>query len=177
MIKPLEILREYYKPGSRAYEILVRHSEQVAEKALRAAEKVQSLNPDLDFILEASMLHDIGIYLTDDCSIEEIGFRKGEYKLPDVTVRMNKDLPKVTLLGTGGTVASRLDYRTGAVLPAFTPQELFSAVPELMDICQLTPKKIYGILSENFKPEFWVKTAQAVMKEFDNGADGVIIGH
>ncbi|MHA1441299.1 MAG: Glu-tRNA(Gln) amidotransferase subunit GatD [Candidatus Heimdallarchaeota archaeon] len=86
-------------------------------------------------------------------------------------------LPKVTLLGTGGTVASRLDYRTGAVLPAFTPEELFSAVPELIDICNLTPKKIYSLLSENFQPEFWVKTADAVMKEFKDGADGVIIGH
>ena len=128
-------------------------------------------------VIKVDTGYNIGIYLTDDCSIEEIGFKKGEYKLPDVSVRMNKNLPKVTLLGTGGTVASRLDYRTGAVLPAFTPQELFSAVPELMDICQLTPKKIYGILSENFKPEYWVKTAQAVMKEFENGADGVIIGH
>jgi len=128
-------------------------------------------------VIKVDTGYNIGIYLTDDCSIEEIGFQKGEYKLPKVNVKFNTELPKVTLLGTGGTVASRLDYRTGAVLPAFTPEELFSAVPELMNICQLTPKKIYGILSENFKPEFWVKTARAVMKEFENGADGVIIGH
>jgi len=50
-------------------------------------------------------------------------------------------------------------------------------VPELIDICNLTPKKIYSLLSENFQPEFWVKTADAVMKEFKDGADGVIIGH
>ncbi len=40
----------------------------------------------------------------------------------------------MTLLGTGGTIASRLDYRTGAVIPAFTPGELYGAVPELADI-------------------------------------------
>ncbi|MHA1518637.1 MAG: Glu-tRNA(Gln) amidotransferase subunit GatD [Promethearchaeota archaeon] len=121
--------------------------------------------------------YNVGIKITDETTIEELGYRKGEYKLPSVDVKINPDLPKVSLLGTGGTVASRLDYRTGAVLPAFTPEELFSAVPELMKICNLTPKKIYGILSENFKPEFWIKTAQEIMKEFKDGANGVIIGH
>lgn len=128
-------------------------------------------------VIKVDTGYNVGIKITEDVSIEEIGYRKGEYKLPQVEVKFKPDLPKVTLLGTGGTVASRLDYRTGAVLPAFTPEELFSAVPELMDICTLTPRKIYGILSENFKPEYWVKTAREVMKEFEKGADGVIIGH
>ena len=46
------------------------------------------------------------------------------------------------MLGTGGTIASRLDYRTGAVIPAFTPGELYGAVPELADIANLTTKKL-----------------------------------
>jgi len=128
-------------------------------------------------VIKVDTGYNIGVLIADDCSIEEIGYRQGIYKLPDVEVHFDPKLPNVTLLGTGGTVASRLDYRTGAVLPAFTPEELFSAVPELMTICNMTPRKIYGILSENFKPEYWVKTAQEVMKEFESGADGVIIGH
>ncbi|MBD3189679.1 MAG: Glu-tRNA(Gln) amidotransferase subunit GatD [Candidatus Heimdallarchaeota archaeon] len=128
-------------------------------------------------VLKVDTGYNIGVKITDDCVIEEFGFKEGHYKLPDVEVKYNPDLPNVTLLGTGGTVASRLDYRTGAVLPAFTPEELFSAVPELMTICNLTPKKIYSLLSENFQPEYWVKTAEAIMNEFKKGADGVIIGH
>lgn len=128
-------------------------------------------------VIKVDTGYNIGVYLTDDCTMEEIGFQKGAYKLPEVEVKTLPNLPNVSLLGTGGTVASRLDYRTGAVLPAFTPEELFSAVPELMNICNLTPKKIYGILSENFKPEYWIKTAREVMKEFESGANGVIIGH
>jgi glutamyl-tRNA(Gln) amidotransferase subunit D len=128
-------------------------------------------------VIKVDTGYNIGVSITDDCELEEIGYRKGSYQLPEIDVEQNEKLPKVTLLGTGGTVASRLDYRTGAVLPAFTPQELFSAVPELTKICNLTPKKIYGILSENFKPEYWVKTAREVMKEFEKGANGVIIGH
>ncbi|NHJ84918.1 MAG: Glu-tRNA(Gln) amidotransferase subunit GatD [Asgard group archaeon] len=128
-------------------------------------------------VLKVDTGYNIGIKITDDTTIEEHGYKEGKYKLPDVSVKFKENLPNVTLIGTGGTVASRLDYRTGAVLPAFTPEELFSAVPELIDICNLTPKKIYSILSENFQPEYWVKTAEAVMNEFKSGADGVIIGH
>ncbi|NHJ04772.1 MAG: Glu-tRNA(Gln) amidotransferase GatDE subunit D [Candidatus Heimdallarchaeota archaeon] len=128
-------------------------------------------------VLKVDTGYNIGVKITEDTFIEEYGYKEGHYKLPDIDVKFKENLPNVTLLGTGGTVASRLDYRTGAVLPAFTPEELFSAVPELIDICNLTPKKIYSLLSENFQPEFWVKTAEAVMKEFKSGADGVIIGH
>ena len=128
-------------------------------------------------VLKVDTGYNIGVKITDDTTIEEYGYKVGHYKLPDIDVKFKENLPNVTLLGTGGTVASRLDYRTGAVLPAFTPEELFSAVPELIDICNLTPKKIYSLLSENFQPEFWVKTAEAVMKEFKSGANGVIIGH
>jgi glutamyl-tRNA(Gln) amidotransferase subunit D len=128
-------------------------------------------------VLKVETGYNLGIKITPDTKFEEIGYKEGHYKLPDVSVGFKEDLPNVTLLGTGGTVASRLDYRTGAVLPAFTPEELFSAVPELIDICNLTPKKIYSLLSENFQPEYWAKTAEAVMKEFESGADGVIIGH
>ncbi|MHA1685679.1 MAG: Glu-tRNA(Gln) amidotransferase subunit GatD [Candidatus Heimdallarchaeaceae archaeon] len=121
--------------------------------------------------------YNLGVHIDDETKIEIVGFKKGEYKLPPLDVKPDKNLPNVTLLGTGGTVASRLDYRTGAVLPAFTPEELFSAVPELTSIVNLTPKTLYEILSENFHPEYWVKTAEAIGKEIENGADGVVIGH
>jgi glutamyl-tRNA(Gln) amidotransferase subunit D len=121
--------------------------------------------------------YNLGVLVDENTRIEEIGYKKGHYQLPSVDVSFKKELPNVTLLGTGGTVASRLDYRTGAVLPAFTPEELFSAVPELTSAVNLTPKTLYQILSENFRPEYWVKTAEAIGKEIESGAGGVIIGH
>jgi glutamyl-tRNA(Gln) amidotransferase subunit D len=121
--------------------------------------------------------YNLGVLMDANTIIEEFGLQKGHYQLPQIDVKFKKELPNVTLLGTGGTVASRLDYRTGAVLPAFTPEELFSAVPELVSAVNLTPKTLYQILSENFRPEFWVKTAEATAKEIENGVDGIIIGH
>jgi glutamyl-tRNA(Gln) amidotransferase subunit D len=121
--------------------------------------------------------YNLGVLIDESAKIEEIGYKKGNYQLPSIDVQFAKELPNVTLLGTGGTVASRLDYRTGAVLPAFTPEELFSAVPELTSTVNLMPKTLYQILSENFRPEYWVKTAEAIAKEIESGVNGVIIGH
>ena len=66
---PLEIIKEYYKPGSRIYGLLVQHSQCVAEKALAVAATVGHLKPDLTFIHEAAILHDIGIFLTRSPSL------------------------------------------------------------------------------------------------------------
>ncbi len=138
----------------------------------------RSVHTDDDYItLKVDTGYNLGILVNDATIIEEIGYQKGNYKLPHIDVEFKEELPNVTLLGTGGTVASRLDYRTGAVIPAFTPEELFSAVPELSSIVNLTPKTLYEILSENFRPDYWVKTAESIAKEIESGADGVIIGH
>ena len=63
---PLKIIEKYYSSDSKAYYLLVHHSREVAEKALRIAQRVIHLDPDKKFIEEAAMLHDIGIFLTDE---------------------------------------------------------------------------------------------------------------
>ncbi len=64
-MNPIEIIEKYYSPESLAYDVLIRHSRAVARKALDLAHQVEHLNPDLKFIEEAAMLHDIGIFLTN----------------------------------------------------------------------------------------------------------------
>lgn len=61
----LALIEKYYDPHSRAYQILVTHSELVTQKALRLAERVADLQPDYRFIEEAGMLHDIGMFMTN----------------------------------------------------------------------------------------------------------------
>jgi uncharacterized protein len=65
----VKIIEKYYDPESIAYHFLTQHSRMVTEKALNIAERVKHLKPYLDFIKEASMLHDIGIFLTDEPKI------------------------------------------------------------------------------------------------------------
>ena len=64
-MNPFDILAKYYDRRSKTFEILVEHGRQVACKAATAAEKVTHLQPDLEFIEQAAMLHDIGIINTD----------------------------------------------------------------------------------------------------------------
>ncbi len=70
---PLKIIQNYYKIDSKSYQLLVEHSKAVAQKAVEIAKNVPQLNPDLKFIEEASMLHDIGIFLTNAPKIECFG--------------------------------------------------------------------------------------------------------
>lgn len=70
---PLKIIKKYYEEGSERYHILLSHSEIVAKKALEIARNHPEMNPDLDFIYEAAMLHDIGIYLTYAPELECFG--------------------------------------------------------------------------------------------------------
>ncbi|MDZ7777302.1 MAG: Glu-tRNA(Gln) amidotransferase subunit GatD [Bacteroidales bacterium] len=80
-------------------------------------------------------------------------------------------------MGTGGTIASRLDYRTGAVIPAFSPGELYGAVPELADICNLETEKVFAVFSENMGPKQYISLAKAIGREIEKGVDGIVIGH
>ena len=72
---------------------------------------------------------------------------------------------------------SRLDYRIGAVIPAFTPGELYGTVPELAEIANLTTKKLFGVFSEHMGPVQYKALAIAVGEEIEKGADGIVIGH
>jgi len=63
MIQPLKIIEKYYSKGSELYNVLIIHSEQVRDKALSIAAKHPELQIDLRFVEEASLLHDIGIFL------------------------------------------------------------------------------------------------------------------
>ncbi|MFX0043057.1 MAG: Glu-tRNA(Gln) amidotransferase subunit GatD [Candidatus Hodarchaeota archaeon] len=121
--------------------------------------------------------YNVGINISDIQDIKKIGKREGKYKIPEKKFPINKKLPNLKLLGTGGTVASRLDYTTGAVIPSFTPAELFSAVPELAEICNLECELVFEILSENMKAEYWQKIAEKVTDAANSGIDGIIIGH
>jgi len=64
-IDAIGLISKYYEPGSLAFNLLIGHSRAVARKALEVAERLNNLNPDRVFIVEAAMLHDIGILATN----------------------------------------------------------------------------------------------------------------
>jgi glutamyl-tRNA(Gln) amidotransferase subunit D len=132
---------------------------------------------DLHIVVKLKTGYNVGLHVDRIREIEELGFKEAFYKIPEKAFPSRPDLPNVTLLGTGGTIASRLDYRTGAVIPAFTPGELYGAVPELADICNLTTHKLFGVFSENMGWPEYVALAENIGREIEAGADGIVIGH
>ncbi|SDD08213.1 glutamyl-tRNA(Gln) amidotransferase subunit D [Williamwhitmania taraxaci] len=128
-------------------------------------------------VLKFETGYNIGVDVRTITFMKEVGYSKANYKIPEKEFPYSKGKPNVKLLGTGGTIASRLDYRTGAVIPAFSPGELYGAVPELADICNITTDKLFAVFSENMGPAQYIELAKAIGREIENGIDGIIIGH
>ena len=121
--------------------------------------------------------YNIGLETGTIENITEKGFKEANYKIPEKEFPYSEGKPNLKLFGTGGTIASRLDYRTGAVIPAFSPGELYGAVPELADICNLSTEKLFAVFSENMGPEQYITLAKAIGEEIKKGIDGIMIGH
>ncbi len=132
---------------------------------------------DKHIVLKIITGYNIGIDVRTITAMKEVGYNKANYKIPEKEFPYTEGLPKVKLFGTGGTIASRLDYRTGAVIPAFSPGELYGAVPELADICNLETEKVFAVFSENMGPKQYIALAKAIGKEIEKGVDGIVIGH
>ncbi len=96
-------------------------------------------------------------------------------KVPAVV--QNESLPPLAIISTGGTIASRIDYRTGSVTSQFNANDILTAIPELKDIAQYRTVPLASILSENMTPAIWQDLARAVHAEIQNGAGGIIVTH
>ncbi|MFC7079605.1 Glu-tRNA(Gln) amidotransferase subunit GatD [Halorussus caseinilyticus] len=92
-------------------------------------------------------------------------------------VEFDPDLPTVSLISTGGTIASTVDYRTGAVTAQFDAEDVLRAVPDLAGRANYRGRVVANILSENMTPDVWQDLAQAVYEEIEAGADGVVVMH
>jgi len=128
-------------------------------------------------VLKLDCGYNIGLRADTIQTLTKLGYREAHYKVPEKTYPQDPRKPNVKLLGTGGTIASRLDYRTGAVIPAFSPGELYGSVPELADVCNLETEKLFGVFSENMGPHEYMVLAEEIGKAIRSGFAGIVIGH
>jgi glutamyl-tRNA(Gln) amidotransferase subunit D len=97
--------------------------------------------------------------------------------------RPQKDVPRdaakplVSILSTGGTIASRVDYATGGVYASSTAADLLEGMPELAGLADIRTGSVMNVMSEDMHPKLWVKVAEAVAGELNAGADGVVVTH
>ena len=87
-------------------------------------------------------------------------------------------LSNLSLLSTGGTISSKIDYRTGGVMPALTAKELNDSIPELKKIANIDPEVVLSEYSENIRPEHWTLMTKKIADNVLSGKyDGIILSH
>jgi len=95
-------------------------------------------------------------------------------KIKKREIKFNKNLPTVSIISCGGTISSKIDYRTGGVYADYTAEDFVEMCPELEKIANIKAKKVMSLMSEDMNPKDWQKIAEAIYKEIKD-CDGVVI--
>jgi len=128
-------------------------------------------------VLKMKNGYNMGISLDRAEKLEVIGQGEKPHFTKPSPPASHVGLPKVAIISTGGTIASRVDYRTGAVQPALTAAELASVVPELSSIAEIDAHILFSEYSENIGPIHWKGMANEVARRIASGVEGVVISH
>ena len=128
-------------------------------------------------ILKLKSGYNIGVKIDSNVKIEVLGFKVEPKFVKPPSPETKEGLPQISIISTGGTIASRVDYRTGAVEPALNAEDIYSIVPELSNIAKINTEILYNEFSENFTPNHWETIAKIAAKNIENGVDGVVICH
>ncbi len=132
---------------------------------------------DKHVVIKMESGYNVGIQVTPSTQIKKTGVgTKPTFISPPLPVE-KPSLPRVAIVSTGGTIASRVDYRTGGVRPALSASDLYSVVPELSEIAMIDAEILFSLFSENITPRHWSETAKAVAKRIEDDVAGVVVAH
>jgi len=136
------------------------------------------LEDEWHIVLKLKSGYNIGIaYFPGDTIIKRLGEAEKPHYEPTKPQPATKDLPRVSIVSTGGTIASRVDYFSGRVYPAISASDLYSVVPELSDMAAIDCDIAYSIFSEDLTPKHWFEIAEKVARKISEKAEGVVITH
>ena len=127
--------------------------------------------------------YNVGIYVDSSSSIEVVKrsvLGGGKPSGAEAVSREDRgrDLPRIMIIGTGGTIASKVEYDTGAVKPAMSSEELMELIPEISEIASIDVESVYSILSENMRPEYWETIAERIYRYMlDDSYRGIVVTH
>ncbi len=139
--------------------------------------------PDSDskkVVLKLSSGYNIGLLKSNIASVKVVSQQKKEsssISRLSLSQKTSKNLPTISIIHTGGTINSKVDYETGAVIARFTPEELLAMFPEIKNLCNIRSYLLANMFSEDMRFSHYNEMAKAIKKEAANGSDGVIITH
>lgn len=131
-------------------------------------------------VLKLDSGYNIGVAFEKSTKIEKV---KGKERPPSAglvkktKVKFDPNKPTIVILHAGGTIASRVDYRTGAVTPLFTAEDLFEMFPEIADFANIRTHVVFQMFSEDMEPEHWQTLAKKAAEEVEEGCAGIIVTH
>ncbi|MBI0583835.1 MAG: Glu-tRNA(Gln) amidotransferase subunit GatD [Methanomassiliicoccus sp.] len=171
--------------SSRVHDILQRAGAAEGDTLLVRSEGRDStgvLMPHHDFshpdvvVLKLKSGYNVGVMVTPTSEVRVVSKSEVREKRPKAAVN-GKGKKEVAVLGTGGTIASFVDYRTGAVHPALSAGDLVATVPEIADVCDVRAEVLFSIFSENMNVEHWQRIAEAAADRINSGMEGCIVPH
>lgn len=132
---------------------------------------------DSHIVIKLPNGYNVGISVDEIKAITRISEGVKPTFTPSPMPSINPKLPKVSIISTGGTIASRVDYRTGAVHPALSAADLYSVVPELSDHAMIDAEILFSIYSENMTTEHWSTLARKIAEKVKEGFRGIVVTH
>jgi len=132
--------------------------------------------PDM-LVIKLGSGYNIGVKIDSTASVEVIRRRTEPQKQREISAKPVGSGPAIKIIGTGGTIASKVEYETGAVKPAMSPEELLEIIPEASEIASIDVEIIMSILSENMEPEYWERIAEGIYRSMITGYEGIVVTH
>lgn len=132
---------------------------------------------DNHIVLKLENGYNVGLEIKNIKKIESIASSGMKEEKEITKPQINSNLPRILLISTGGTIASKIDYRTGGVRPMLTADELNTAVPELIKIANIETQVLFSEPSEDLLPEHWNKIAKKLDSYANSDYKGIIIAH
>ena len=126
-------------------------------------------------VLKLPSGYNIGISVTPKTAIKRVKGGTGTIRFPQGRASARKGLPKVTLIYTGGTIGSKVDYKTGGVYMLTRPEELLHEVPEISEIASLVVRNPFSIASEDMSYMEWQTIAEEIVAAFKDNSHGVVV--
>ncbi len=128
---------------------------------------LESYDPNI-ILLKLKSGYNIGIEKRKVHEIKEAKEQeRGKSKEEVKEMKQKKGLPEVSIIVTGGTISSRLDYKTGAVKSLTKPEDIITLAPKINEIIKPVITSPFMIFSENQNEEHWKTLAKAVEKELN----------
>jgi glutamyl-tRNA(Gln) amidotransferase subunit D len=121
--------------------------------------------------------YNVGVERKDVLSMRLIKQKEMITEVPKPSLDKKKGLKNIMVLHTGGTIASKVDYKTGGVIAQFSAGDLIEMVPELQNVANVDAELVANMMSEDIAFDEYKQMIAAIEKNLKNKVDGIIIGH